>query len=122
MAKKPNQNEIARAQVYERIAEALSDGLVGMYDKKLRVDYERPDGEQIQFAVALTVSKKPVSASECQAVPSSEDLANGIKSDDDIIVFVETPQEKKETPIAKMSAEEEEALAAAMQDLGMGDI
>lgn len=117
---KPNKNEITRAQVYDIIAAAFGDNLVGVVDKKLRVNMKAPDNSTIQFAIAATITKSPVARGEAEEhVPTELNVIN-FEDEKATEVKIEKKDESKTAKVIQEPTEsEQEALTALLQELNI---
>ena len=69
---KPN---VLRGQIFDKLAEAFGDSVLGMYDGKLRIEIINEDGEPIQFSLAPVVHKVLIDEEECDdLVPIQEQV------------------------------------------------
>lgn len=99
MAKK---GDTARAIVYDKIKAAFGEDFVGVVDKKIYVTANE-QGEDIQFAITITMPKTPVNK-----IP---------KESNEINFEASTPNISK--PKVETSDEEKEAIRKLMEELNL---
>lgn len=95
---KPN---VVRGQIFDKIAEAYGNSVLGMYDGKLRMEIIDDDGNVVQFSLAPVIHKTLVEEEEC------DDL---IPIDEQMEAYNKAIEEKE---AAKAAAKEEKAKAKA---------
>ena len=71
---KPN---VVRGQIFDAIATAFGNSVLGMYDGKLRIEILNEVGQPVQFSLAPVVHKTLIDEAECdELVPIEEQLKN----------------------------------------------
>lgn len=139
--KRLNKNDIIRGRIMDGIAEHFGNSVIGVYDKKLRVEIiDEETGDVIQFSVAPVVHKELVDPEDCDEYittdekiklyeeslkkntpsPKVKKSKDKVKTDSEKVVeaefnFDEKPKAKVETPV--ISQAEQDNLDKIMAEL-----
>lgn len=71
--KRLNKNDIVRGRIMDDIAEFFGGSVLGVYDKKLRVEVIDDEGNIIQFSIAPVVHKDLIEPDECDEYVTTDE-------------------------------------------------
>lgn len=101
--------DVARDKVKNIIITAFGENFVGIVDKKIYVTAKDESGEEIQFAITMTMPKSPIGA------------ADGSKPSVNTNDWTGTVTESVTPSAPETSKEDEEKVAELMKMLGIVD-
>lgn len=119
--KRLNKNDILRGRIMDEIAAHFGTSVLGLYDKKLRIEMISEEGEVYQFSIAPTVHKELVDEAECDPYLTTDEKIKSYeetlqnkgnkKNEDKKSTKKETKEETKNTKLKK-----EEVLNETQED------
>lgn len=136
--KRLNKNDILRGKIMDDIAKHFGNSVLGIYDKKLRIEViDEETGDVIQFSIAPVVHKELVDPEECDEYITTEEKIRIYEESLKKNSPVKSPAKKKDKPAVSQEIksgefnfddasavtqpskeDEDEKLAKLLQDIG----